>query len=65
MAKNNRLCCADSCSTKTEPEWARHLEGKADLFKSVNDVLGTTNDSDWNDWIDHAYDVVVRTCVCV
>lgn len=45
---------------QAEPEWTSHIQGKAGLFAAVNEVLQTANASDWNSWIDHAFDFLVR-----
>lgn len=46
-----------------EGEWKAHLKSKQRLFDEVNAVLGTGAESDWNSWIDHAFDFLSsRTC---
>ncbi|CAO1615853.1 unnamed protein product [Sympodiomycopsis kandeliae] len=48
---------------ENEDKWADRLKSQSGLFSTVNSVLGTTNASDWNTWIDHAFDFVAsRTC---
>lgn len=45
--------------------WKSHLASSAvkDLFTTINDVLGTSYNSDWNSWIDHAFDMLAsRQC---
>lgn len=39
-------------------QWTDHLKSKASLFASLNKVVGTAGQSDWNSWIDHHYDAM-------
>ncbi|PWN48681.1 phosphoglycerate mutase-like protein [Violaceomyces palustris] len=44
-------------------EWKDHLASKAQLFDSLNQVVGTGSRSDWNSWIDHHFDALAsRQC---
>lgn len=45
------------------PAWNDHLNSKAGLFKALNDVVGTADQSGWNSWIDHHFDAMAsRQC---
>lgn len=51
-------------SIEGEKTWTDHLASQSDLFRSLNEVLGTTaQDPAWNTWIDRAFDMLMsRQC---
>lgn len=45
------------------PAWTDHLNSKSQLFAALNSVVGTTEQSGWNSWIDHHFDALAsRQC---